>query len=151
VPNACDLCAGYHDDSDANGNGIADGCEAEEINLPAKTTTHGDAIVGLLPLPPSIHMTVKIAGRGAGRVRSTPPGIHYTNQSSNCTQRSDFLSHCLYPYAAHSAYFDTATWVTLHAEAAPGSVFLGWGGDLDCADGVIWTLHNTVCIAYFQN
>ncbi len=72
-------------------------------------------------------LTVTLAGTGAGTV--TASGIICPG---DCTKA--------YP---------AGTAVTLSATAAPGSVFTGFSGDPDCADGVLTMHAETHCIATF--
>ncbi len=58
--------------------------------------------------PPTVQLTVQLAGSGAGMVTSTPAGI---NCGATCT-----------------ASFASGTQVTLTETAAPGSTFAGWSG-----------------------
>ncbi len=74
---------------------------------------------------------VAAAGSGSGTVTSTPPGI-------------DCGAVCQAP-------FTTGTVVALAATPAGGSVFAGWTGDADCADGVIATTTSRVCTATFND
>jgi hypothetical protein len=75
-------------------------------------------------------LTVARAGGGSGTVTSSPAGI-------NCG-------------ATCSAGFPSGTTVALTAAAAAGSVFSGWSGAADCADGTVQLSSDTSCTATFQ-
>ena len=70
------------------------------------------------------------AGTGSGTVTTNPPGI-------NCG------AVCSYDYALNTV-------VTLTASPSPDSVFSGWGGHPDCADGVVTLLDEVSCTALFD-
>ncbi len=70
------------------------------------------------------------AGTGTGKVTSTPAGI---DCGATCST--------LFPFNAV---------VSLTATADPGSVFAGWSGDPDCADGTVTMTSNTTCTATFE-
>jgi photosystem II stability/assembly factor-like uncharacterized protein len=76
-----------------------------------------------------VRLTVTRAGTGAGSVASLPAGI-------TCD------ADCSEPYA-----FGTV--VRLAATATDDSTFAGFGGDADCADGVITMLADVTCTATF--
>jgi hypothetical protein len=67
---------------------------------------------------------------GIGTVRSAPGGI-------DCG-------------AACAANYASGTVVTLHATPGPQSVFAGWTGSADCADGVVSLSGDTTCTATFR-
>jgi len=75
-------------------------------------------------------LTVSRIGNGSGTVTSAPAGI---TCGTDCTES--------YAYG---------TQVTLTATPAPGSVFFGWQGDPDCADGVVSLLSGRTCVAEFR-
>jgi hypothetical protein len=81
------------------------------------------------PLPP-VKLTVTLGGTGSGRVTSDPPGI---DCGSDCDE--------LYP---------VGTAVTLTATPDLGSTFVGWSGDLDCADGIVTLDQDQTCHATFN-
>jgi uncharacterized delta-60 repeat protein len=70
------------------------------------------------------------AGSGSGRVTSTPVGI---DCGPSCS--------ALFPFNAV---------VSLTATADPGSVFAGWSGDPDCADGAVTMDNDKICTATFE-
>jgi uncharacterized delta-60 repeat protein len=70
------------------------------------------------------------AGTGSGTVTSAPAGI-------------DCGGTC-------SAVFPYGTIVTLTATPTPGSVFTGWSGDPDCADGTVTLNDDRSCTATFD-
>src|SRR6185295_1997514 len=69
-------------------------------------------------------------GSGSGRVSSSPAGI-------------DCGSTC-------SASFGSAATISLFAAADEGSVFTGWSGDADCADGQLTPDGDKSCTATFS-
>jgi len=70
------------------------------------------------------------AGTGSGTVTSDPAGL---DCSASCSAR--------FPFGAT---------VNLTAIPAPGSVFAGWSGDPDCADGTVTLNADEACTATFQ-
>ena len=81
-------------------------------------------------IPPRTHtLSVIPMGSGSGVVTSNPAGI-----SCGSTCEWSFIE---------------ATMVALMAAPAPGSIFAGWGGGLDCEDGVVELLDDQVCEARF--
>ena len=70
------------------------------------------------------------AGTGSGTVTSTPAGL-------------DCGGTC-------SALFPYGTMVNLTATPAAGSVFTGWSGDPDCADGTVTLNGDKTCTATFD-
>jgi VCBS repeat-containing protein len=82
-----------------------------------------------LDIPPAI-LTVSLAGAGSGSVTSSPAGI---SCPGTC-----------------SAGFPIPTRVDLSATADPGSVFVGWSGDADCADGEVDLGADVSCTATFD-
>lgn len=116
-----------------------------------------------LEAPPVIYVpplkftvSVKIAGSGTGSVISEPVGIHCNNRPvSSCTHhRSDFVFHCLpstnLDEDTCSAEFKRQIEVTLTPKPDADSVFIGWGGALDCADGRFTVLSDKYCVAYMS-
>ena len=87
-------------------------------------------------LPTDLTLTINIveqastAGKGTGKVVSNPAGI-------------DCGSVC-------SATFSPRSSIVLKAIAATGSVFAGWSGDADCADGTVYLRENRNCTATFR-
>lgn len=75
-------------------------------------------------------LTVSRSGSGSGTVTSSPPGI---TCGADCTEG--------YAYG---------TQVTLTATPGVGSVFTGWSGDPDCADGVVVLNSGRSCVAEFR-
>lgn len=78
----------------------------------------------------SWNLTVTLAGPGSGTVTSAPEGI-------------DCGGDC-------SELFDAGTVVTLAATPDPGSVFAGFSGDADCADGELTVVGDVQCTATFE-
>ncbi|MDY7093589.1 MAG: Ig-like domain-containing protein [Acidobacteriota bacterium] len=75
-------------------------------------------------------LTVSLAGDGEGTVSSSPAGI---DCGTTCT-----------------AGFPNPTRVDLTATPAPGSSFVGFSGDADCADGIIRLTADVTCVATFE-
>lgn len=75
-------------------------------------------------------LTVSRFGLGSGDVTSSPPGI-------------DCGDACAAP-------FDPGTVVTLLAQPSGTSVFGGFSGDPDCADGTVTLTADTTCLARFD-
>lgn len=75
-------------------------------------------------------LIVELAGKGKGRVKSEPLGIDCDSDDQSC----------------YSAY-DITTLVSLHVEAAPGSVFDHWEA---CSDGQILMINHHACVVYFK-
>ena len=82
-----------------------------------------------LDVPPAI-VTVSLAGAGSGTVTSSPSGI---SCPGTC-----------------SAGYPNPTRVTLTATPAAGSVFAGWSGAADCADGDLFVTGDVACTATFE-
>jgi hypothetical protein len=101
-----------------------------------------------------MNVTVQFSGSGTGSIRSEPAAIQCSNgtPSNSCSHRSDFLYHCLTPATGNncSYAFKTARWITLIPKANSGSVFSGWEGSEDCADGKIFTIGHRACTARFE-
>jgi hypothetical protein len=77
-------------------------------------------------------LTVTLAGTGSGTVTSAPAGI---NCPGDCSET--------YPLPPNQV-------VTLTPIPGVGSVFVGWAGDPDCADGVVTMDTSKTCIATFD-
>jgi Leucine-rich repeat (LRR) protein len=77
-----------------------------------------------------VTLTVSKSGTGNGIITSLPAGI---NCDVNC-----------------QANFNTATLVTLTAQAAAGSKFVGFSGNEDCGDGNLTLNVNKTCNAIFE-
>jgi hypothetical protein len=75
------------------------------------------------------NFTLTVTKTGNGTVTSSLPGI---NCGSDCNES-----------------YSSGTVVTLSATAATGSVFAGWSGNTDCADGSIAVNANKSCTATF--
>ena len=80
--------------------------------------------------PSTKTLIVELAGKGKGRVKSEPLGIDCDSDDQRC----------------YSAY-DITTLVSLHVEAAPGSVFDHWEA---CSDGQILMINHHACVVYFK-
>jgi VCBS repeat-containing protein len=91
-----------------------------------------EAVFKVAPPPPVGEATISVtkAGAGTGVVTTSPTGI-------DCG-------------AVCSALFPAFSNVTLDAVADAGSFFVGFGGDPDCADGVVGTDADKTCIATFN-
>lgn len=74
-------------------------------------------------------LAVSKLGGGSGTVTSDPAGI---DCGADCSET-----------------FDANSLVTLTATADPGSTFMGWSGDADCADGQVTLTEDTSCKARF--
>ena len=75
-------------------------------------------------------ITVSRSGTGSGTVTSSPAGI---NCGTDCTE-----------------VYVNGTALALTAIAASGSVFAGWSGNADCADGTVTVNANINCKATFD-
>jgi hypothetical protein len=75
-------------------------------------------------------LTVARIGSGDGDVTSAPAGIAC---GADCSEA-----------------FGPLASVTLTATPAPGSRFVGWGGDADCADGTVSMAADRACTAEFR-
>jgi len=82
------------------------------------------------PNTEEITLTVTKAGGGTGTVVTSPAGI-------------DCGSVCTGTFLKFSR-------IELSAVPDTGSVFLGWSGDADCADGILDATGNIECIATFE-
>lgn len=92
------------------------------------------------PLAAVYELTVQTAGSGSGTVTSVPAGINCGNGGSDCQEQ-----------------YSDAAYVTLTATAAPGSVFVGWGGACPSYSGysshpecAFWVSENETVVAYFN-
>jgi chitodextrinase len=81
-------------------------------------------------LAATFNLTTSKAGTGTGTVSSSPAGV---SCGTDCSQ----------PYALN-------TRVTLTATPAAGSMFAGWSGHADCADGVVIMTNDVACVATFN-
>lgn len=88
-----------------------------------------DTATVAITITPSAQITVVLAGAGSGTVTSSPAGI-------NCG------AVCAATFAGGP--------VTLTPQADSGSVFAGFGGDADCADGTLSAAVDTLCTATFD-
>jgi len=86
-----------------------------------------------LPDPGSFILTLQKAGTGSGSVTSDPAGL---TCGTSC--------------GSTAASFPTGTLVALNPAAAAGSVFTGWSGNADCANGVITIDADKTCTATFE-
>ncbi len=77
-------------------------------------------------------LTIGKAGAGTGTVTSTPSGID-----------------CGPACGGTTGAFPGGTVVWLTATPATGWVFVGWSGDVDCADGVVTLTDPKTCVATF--
>lgn len=82
------------------------------------------------PPPVTRVLTVAKTGSGTGTVTSTPAGI-------------DCGAACSQPYI-------DGAFVTLSTTNGTGSLFAGWSGDADCADGVVTMSAAKTCTARFD-
>ncbi len=115
---------------------------ATEYSCDDPSTTSGTATSGSLSMPSADvtctftnvrinqPLAVTLAGAGSGTVASSPTGI-------------DCGGTC-------EADFPQGETVTLTPAAAGDSIFAGWSGDADCADGVVEMAAATSCVATFD-
>lgn len=97
--------------------------------IPAGANVSCTAVFETIDVPDDpVFLNVTVLGAGA--VSSFPAGI-------NCVDRCQ-------------ASYDLGTEVRLFARPDPGFFFAGWGGDADCADGVVTLNGNTSCEAIFS-
>jgi hypothetical protein len=82
------------------------------------------------PPPTTMQLTIQKAGQGTGTVTSLPAGIACGT--------------------ACQAAFPPATLVKLTPTPATGSVFTGWSGAADCADGTVILSAALACTATFS-
>lgn len=85
-----------------------------------------------LPDPGSFSVALQKAGTGSGSVTSNPAGLLCGDSCSSTTE-----------------FFPTGTLVALNPVASAGSVFTGWSGDPDCANGVVTVDADKSCTATF--
>lgn len=105
---------------------------------------------GSQPLPPTMGIYIKIGGSGTGTVKSSPAGINcQINHCETVSYKDDPFGIQCEPVKC-SKRFETANWIDLTATAAPGSVFIGWGGHRDCVDNKLFLNGNRLCVAYFS-
>jgi hypothetical protein len=109
--------------------------------LDGSVTMDGDktctATFQLVERPPMVQHTLTITGAGTGSGTVTASGI-------NCSVTAGSTSGDCNEAYAHG------TVVTLTATPASGSVFVGWGGHPDCADGSVTMNGDKTCTATFQ-
>ncbi len=133
-----DVCEGF---PDCNHNGTSDACDVgsgasadcqpDGIPDECQPDCDGNGIPDACDGPCSFLLSVTLAGSGAGTVTSNPPGIACAPD-------------CAEPYAPGQI-------VQLIPAPASGSVFAGFGGDPDCADGVVTMTADRACIATFES
>ncbi len=114
-----------HDGSDSSADVFT--YEACDQGFPVLCDTA--AVTIAVEIPPYT-VTVQKAGTGSGTVTSSPAGI-------------DCGATC-------SASFASFLAVSLQALPDPGSVFAGWSGDADCADGLVFGPDEVACVAAFE-
>ena len=124
VPDAGSTFAGWSGDA---------ACSTGVVTMDAPhacTATFDADDGGVDPGPgPPVTLTVAVAGAGTGTVTSSPAGI---NCGVDCAED--------YPQG---------TVVNLLAAPADGSLFSGWSGDADCADGSVTMAAVRSCTATF--
>lgn len=86
-----------------------------------------------LPDPGSFSLGLQKTGTGSGSVASDPAGLLCGTSCGSTT-----------------ASFSTGTLVALDPVASAGSVFTGWSGDPDCANGVVTIDMDKTCTARFE-
>jgi Interleukin-like EMT inducer/Divergent InlB B-repeat domain len=86
-----------------------------------------------LPDPGSFSLGLQKTGTGTGSVTSDPAGLTCGDSCGSSTTS-----------------FPTGALVALTPTAAAGSVFTGWSGDPDCANGVITADMDKTCTARFE-
>jgi streptogramin lyase len=96
------------------------------------TMTAPRSCTAVFNLPAATQFTLSVAkpGNGTGTVSSNPAGI---GCGADCVQA-----------------YEQGTAVALTPVADAGSVFAGWGGDADCADGVVTMTADRACSATFS-
>jgi len=119
-------------DSDDDGvpdqfNGVEDNCP--DTPNPDQTDSDSDGVGDACEVAYFTLSVTKI-GSGLGVVTSDPTGI-------NCGMDCD-------------ESFESGTTVTLSAAPDSGSIFVGWGGDADCSDGVVSMTEDRACTATFH-
>jgi|GEM_PF-5346241 len=93
-----------------------------------------DAFVARLTADLAASFTLSISPTPTGgNVTSSPAGINCGSSGSTC-----------------SASFPSGITVTLMATPDTGYIFVGWGGDPDCADGSVTMNGDKTCTATFQ-
>lgn len=111
-----------------NASSIPEGIHTGYLKV-ANSTPYGSLVVPIT-LTVNSKLAVSKSGAGSGTVTSLPGGI---NCGVDCTEQ----------YAPNSV-------VSLSAVPATYSTFTGWGGDADCADGVVTLNTSKSCIATFS-
>jgi hypothetical protein len=110
------------------GETFTDSANQISVTVDAATATGFQVTITNVSSAPHV-LTVTTAGTGSGIV--TGDGIACPG---DCT----------------GVYIDGAV-VTLHATANPGFLFVGWGGDPDCADGILTIDSDKNCTATFAS
>lgn len=103
---------------------------SDDSSNPTHSTYSGS---GSYQLPKELSTFISMEGSGTGTVVSQPRGIDCKSSDEKCR-----------------ALFKTANTIQFTPVADEGSVFVGWGGHRDCADGQVLLSGNRLCTAYFR-